>query len=208
MTPTQQTPKDKVWKDAKGDPIPYTRTTALERLQERNAHKLLAEALRVEKALLSLKELVLEKHGEVIAAHEKAAGVDLKKTKGNKVWHSFDRSIQVEADNQERIEFDGLLITSARELLHEYLSEKLSSDDEFLVEMVTKAFETTNGKLDSKRVMHLVSYKHKVKAAKFQEAVALIEKSIRRTNAKMYFRVSVRQEDGSYKAVQLNFSAI
>lgn len=208
MTPTQQTPKDKVWKDAKGDPIPYNRTTALERLQERNAHKLLSEAQRVEKALLALKELVLDKHGEVLAAHEKAAGVDLKKTKGNKVWHSFDRSIQVEADNQERIEFDGLLITSARELLHEYLSEKLSSDDEFLVEMVTKAFETTNGKLDSKRVMHLVSYKHKVKAHKFQEAVALIEKSIRRTNAKMYFRISVRQEDGSYKAVQLNFSAI
>lgn len=208
MNSTQQTPKDKVWKDAKGDPVPYNRTTALERLQERNAHKLLAEAQRVEKALLALKELVQDKHGEVIAAHEKNSGVQLKKSKGNKVWHSFDRSIQVEADAQERIEFDGLLITSARELLHEYLSEKLSSDDEFLVEMVTKAFETTNGKLDSKRVMHLVSYKHKVKAAKFQQAVALIEKSIRRTNAKMYFRISVRQEDGSYKAVQLNFSAI
>jgi hypothetical protein len=204
----QQTSKDKTWTDAKGDPIPYNRTTAIERLQERNAHTLLNAAQKAEAALKALKDLVQDKHGEVLAALEKSTGVSLKKSKGNKQWYSFDRSILVEADAQERIEFDGLLITAAREKLHSYLTSKLTSDDEFLVEMVTKAFETTNGKLDSKRVMHLVSYKSKVKAALFQEAITLIEKSIRRTNAKMYFRVSVRQEDGSYEAVQLNFSAI
>jgi hypothetical protein len=204
----QQTPADKVWTDAKGTTIPYNRTTALERLQERNAHKVLAEAIKAQAALTSLKELIRSKHNEVLSALEKSADVKIKQTKVNKQWYNFDRSIMVEVDAQDRIEFDGLLITAAREKLHDYLTSKLNSDDEFVVEMVTKAFETTNGKLDSKRVMHLVSYKSKVKAGLFQEAIALIEKSIRRTNAKEYFRVSVRQEDGSYTPVQLNFSAI
>jgi hypothetical protein len=204
----QQTPADKVWTDAKGTTIPYNRTTALERLQERNAHKVLAEAIKAQAALTSLKELIRSKHNEVLSALEKSADVKIKQTKGNKQWYNFDRSIMVEVDAQDRIEFDGLLITAAREKLHDYLTSKLNSDDEFVVEMVTKAFETTNGKLDSKRVMHLVSYKSKLKAGLFQEAIALIEKSIRRTNAKEYFRVSVRQEDGSYTPVQLNFSAI
>ena len=203
-----QTAKDKTWTDPKGMAIPYNRTTALERLQERNAHRLLVEAKRTEKTLTELKELVQKLHGEVLTAFDKSEGVNVKATKGNKQWYAFDRSIVVEADVQDRIEFDGLLITAAREKLSAYLTAKLNSDDEFLVEMVTRAFETTNGKLDSKRVMHLVGYKSKVKAALFQEAIALIEKSIRRTSSKMYFRIGERQEDGSYQYVQLNFSAI
>lgn len=158
----QQTAKDKTWTDAKGTAIPYNRTTAQERLQERSAHKLLTEALKVEGLLGSLKELVTTVHNDVLTGFEKNIGAKVKESKGNKQWYNFDRSIMVEADVQDRIEFDGLMITAAREKLHEYLTSKLSSDDEFLVEMVTKAFETTNGKLDSKRVMHLVSYKHKL----------------------------------------------
>lgn len=204
----QQTPKDKVWTDAKGNAVPYNRTTAQERLQERSAHKLATEALKAEAVLKGLKELVLKVHADVLAGFDKAKGTDIKASKGNKEWYNFDRSIRVEADVQDRIEFDSLTITAAREKLHTYLTSKLSSDDEFLVEMVTKAFETTNGKLDSKRVMHLVSYKSKVKAQLFQEAIALIEQSIRRTNSKTYFRVSLRQEDNSYRTIQLNIAAL
>lgn len=204
----QFTSKDKTWTDAKGTEVPYTRTTALERLQERNAHQLLTAAQRAEHLLAELKELVATKHQEVIAAVEKVNDVKLKDSKGNKVWYSFDRSVLVECSIQERIEFDGVLISAAREKLNEFLSAKLASDDEFLVEMVATAFETSNGKLDSKRVMHLLSYRSKVKAARFQEACDLIEKSMSRAYSKTYFRIGTRQEDGSYQFVQLNFSAI
>lgn len=207
-TPKQQTPKDKEWKDAKGAAIPYNRTTAYERLCEKNAHAILAEAVKVNAALAKLKQLFGDKHMEVLDAFKRAQGTDLKETKGNKVWYSFDRGIVVECKIQERIEFEDLLITAAREKLNEFLSTKLSSDDQFVVEMVTTAFETTNGKLDAKRIMHLLGYKHKVKAALFQEACEMIEKSMRRTFSKSYMSVGVRQADGSYQYVHLNFSAL
>lgn len=207
-TPKQQTQKDKEWKDAKGSAIPFNRTTAYERLCEKNAHTILKEALKTHEALSALKQLFGDKHNEVLDAFKRQEGSDLKETKGNKVWYSFDRGIVVECKIQERVEFDGLLITAAREKLNEFLGNKLSSDDAFVVEMVTTAFETTNGKLDSKRIMHLLSYKSKVRASLFQEACAMIEKSMRRTFSKSYMSVGVRQEDGSYQYVQLNFSSL
>ncbi len=201
------TAKDKQWTDHSGISIPYTRTTAVERLQERHAHTLLAEARKLEEQIAAFKEKVAKLHGEVVAAHEAKEGVELKKGKGNMQWHSFDRGIRVEADVQERIEFDDITIAMAREKLNAFLDQSVKSDVEFVVELVTSAFNTTNGKLDAKKVMALLGYKHKIKAQLFQEAMALIEKSIKRTGSKVYFRIGERQEDNSYGNVNLNFSA-
>lgn len=201
------TSKDKLWTDHTGLPIPYTRTSGIERLQERHAHSLLAEAKKLEAAISAFKEKVAKLHGEVVAAHEAKEGVNLKKSKGNMQWYDFAREVKVEADVQERIEFDGITIAAAREKLNAFLDQSVKSDVEFVVELVTSAFNTTNGKLDAKKVMALLGYKHKIKAVLFQEAMTLIEKSIKRTGSKMYFRVGERQEDGSYSNVNLNFSA-
>lgn len=201
------TSKDKLWTDHTGLPIPYTRTSAVERLQERHAATLLNEAKKLEAQIAAFKEKVAKLHTEVVAAHEAKEGVELKKTKGNMQWYNFDRSIKVEADVQERIEFDDITIAMAREKLNAFLDQSVKSDVEFVVELVTSAFNTTNGKLDAKKVMALLGYKHKIKAALFQEAMSLIEKSIKRTGSKMYFRVGEQQDDGSYSNVNLNFSA-
>lgn len=208
MTRKALTTKDKIWTDHTGLAIPVTRISATERLQEKHAHTLLAEAQALEARIVAFKERVAKLHGEVVAAHEAKEGVELKKkTKGNMQWFSFDRGIKVEADVQERIEFDSITIAQAREKLDEFLSNAVKSDVEFVIELVTSAFSTTNGKLDAKKVMGLLGYKHKIKAQLFLEAMALIEKSITRTGSKMYFSVGERQEDGSYSRVNLNFSA-
>lgn len=206
--PRQQSAKDKQWTDAKGTTVPYSRTTTVERAQERNAHAILDAATRVNKALTELKELVRQKHTDVVDAITKAEGVDVRQTKGNKTWYSFDRSIKVECNMHDSITFDDMLISVAREKLNTWLNSKLTSDEEFVVELVTSAFETTNGKLDSKRIMHLLSFRSKIKAHDFQEALDTIEKSMRRTHSREYFTVGVRTEGERYENVQLNFSAI
>ncbi|HRF80149.1 MAG TPA: DUF3164 family protein, partial [Flavobacteriales bacterium] len=183
-------------------------TTPVERKQERNAHAILEAAAKANKALTELKELVRAKHMEVVDSITKAEGVDVKQTKGNKTWYSFDRSIKVECNMHDNITFDDMLIGVAREKLNAWLNSKLTSDEEFVVELVTSAFETTNGKLDSKRIMHLLSFRSKIKAGAFQDALDTIEKSMRRTHSREYFTVGVRTEGEKYENVQLNFSAI
>ena len=205
-TPKRHTAKDETWIDANGVAIPYKRTDTVERTRERNAHRLYADASKLAEHIAEFKKLFVKCHSEVVDASDKKNGSDVKKTKGNKDWFSFDRGIKIEADIQERIEFDDLTISAAREKLDAFLKDAVKSEVEFVSELITSAFSTSNGKLDAKKVMGLLGFRHKIKAAMFQEAMELIEKSILRTGSKQYFRISVRQEDGSYEAVNLNFS--
>lgn len=201
------TSADKMWTDHTGVQIPYTRTSAVERLQERLAPRLLAKAKKLEADIAAFREEVSQLHASVVTAHEEKEGVQVKRTKGNMVWYNFDRSIKVEADVQERIEFDAITIAQARETLDTFLTNAVKSDVEFVVDLVTSAFSTTNGQLDAKKVMGLLRYKSKIKAQLFQDAMELIEKSITRTTSKVYFSIAERDEAGSYSRVNLNFSA-
>lgn len=75
--------------------------------------------------------------------------------------------------------------------------------------MIIDAFETQrNGQLDTKAVMKITRYEKRIDDAKFSAAVDLINSAIRRPKSKSYFRVSVRNEEGGYDNVDLNFSSI
>ena len=63
-------------------------------------------------------------------------------------------------------------------------------------------------KLDSKKVMSLLKYRNKISDALFQDALNLLEGSIRRPDSKTYFRIWVKANDGSYNLIDLNFSSI
>ena len=77
-----------------------------------------------------------------------------------------------------------------------------------IVQLITDAFNKTKGQLDANKVLSLLRYRSKFKATKFQEALDLLEKSIRRPDSKTYFRVSYRKENGEYQVIDLNFSSI
>jgi hypothetical protein len=200
------TPKDKTWKDAKGVEVPYTRTDALERLRERNAAALLKEALDLEQRIAAFKAKTMRLHAEVVEANAKRHDVDLSKTKGNHTWFSFARDVKVEADMQDKVQLDDIMVSAAHEKLMSLLKDTVKSEVEFLPELINSAFENTRGMLDTRKVLSLLGYRHKVKHTLFQEAMDLIEKSINVAGTKQYFRISELQEDGSYRNINLNFS--
>lgn len=206
--PTKQTPKNDMWTDEKGIAIPFTRTTRYERVSEANAHRILKGAISLSKALAAFKETVTTIHQEQLAAFAQEKGVDLSQRKGNHTWHSFDRGIRVSADAQERVTFDDMTISAAREKFNEFLAGAVSTESEAVGELIRGAFENTNGKLDPKRVMELLRYRSKIKHELYQQATTLIEESIRRSYSKTYYTVAVRQEDGSYEAIKLDFAAL
>ena len=70
------------------------------------------------------------------------------------------------------------------------------------------AFATEKGKLDAKKVMGLLKFRSKEKNKNFQKALDLLEDSIRRPQSKQYFHVAVRNEEGGYDNIDLNFSSV
>lgn len=200
------TAKDKAWTDAKGIAIPYTRIDALERMRERHATKLIDGGLKLEAAIAAFKQMATEMHNEVVITTAERNDVDLTKRKGNYTWFSFGRAVKVEVDMQDKQQLDSVLVGAAHAKLMELLEKTVSSDVEFLPELIRGAFENTRGALDARKVISLLGYRSKVKHALFQEACNLIEQSISVAGTKQYIRISQLQEDGSYRALNLNFS--
>ena len=79
---------------------------------------------------------------------------------------------------------------------------------EFVKDLVIDAFSTTRGKIDAKKVFALMKYRTKISHPLFQEALNVLSDGLRHPGSKTYFRLWKRDEDGSYKLIELNFSAL
>lgn len=199
--------KDQKWKDESGTFVPIGYISKGTRMKEHHAGVLIKEAKSLNKKLAEYKADVQKLCNEVYAVmleefKTKAEG------KGNYSWFNFDRSIKVDVSISDRIEFDDIAITACKNKLDEFLNLTLDSKQEFVKELVADAFSTSRGKLDAKKVMGLLKYRTKINAPLFQEALNLIESSIRRPDSKVYFRIWEKQPDNSYKLIDLNFSSI
>ncbi|HPX60044.1 MAG TPA: DUF3164 family protein, partial [Bacteroidales bacterium] len=70
------------------------------------------------------------------------------------------------------------------------------------------AFSTSRGKLDTKKVLGLLKYESKIKDEKFQKAMGFLKESIRNVGSKNYYRISVKDDDGSWQPIRLDFSSL
>ena len=195
------------WTDENGQSVPYNRTTDIERMKEKYAYKIADEAYSVHKRIVAFKEGIKTMCEEVFntVMNEKERA---KATKGNFTWYNFNGSIKIEIAINELIEFDGLEIEKAKQKLMELVGESINKDAEFMKELVLSAFQTSKGSLDTKKVLGLKKHADRIKDERYHEAMALIDKSVRRPTSKTYFRVWVKNESGEYKNIDLNFSSI
>jgi hypothetical protein len=205
----EQTTKMQHWTDETGQIIPIGRITDLERFKERNAIKLVKESTKVSNAIAELKELVKNVCNDVYERHMKQSNVQPdKQGKGNYTWWNFDRTIKITVKINEQIAFDDLTIAAAKIKFDEFLENTIVAKDDFVKEMVSSAFEARGGKLDVKQVLSLIKYKSKVKNELFQEAIKLLEESIRRPKSKTYFQIWTKDDAGEYQLINLDFASL
>lgn len=201
----------KVWTDEAGVTIPANRITKSEKLKEAKLEKLAKKAMALNAKLAEFKAEFANDADEIFAAVMAENGITKTDHKGNFLTKNFDGSIKAEVDVNERIEFDDAMILIAKAHFDEFLSIGASAIDEMIRELILDAFSTSRGKLDAKKVTSLIKYKTRIDANKypsFHKAIEAIEKSISRPSSKRYFRISTRDTEGKYNAIDLNFSSI
>jgi hypothetical protein len=197
------------WRDETGIKIPVNRITKAEKLAERKAEQIVKKAVDLNKRLATFKHYLKEAAQEVFEAFVKENGGKVKPDhKGNFTFYSFNRGVKIEVNISEPIDFDDITIGLAQEKLQEFLEKNINADNAFIKEMVIDAFKTRRGKLDAKRVLDLTRYKDKVNKPLFTEAVGLINKAIRRKPTKTYYKVFLKDDEGQYKNIELNFSNV
>ena len=196
--------KEKIWIDETGQPIPVARILPLEKLKEKVSFQCAKEALDIHTRLISFKEKIAKECDAIYTEAMK----DAKIGKGNFTFFNFDGSIKLEVQVNELITFDTILIEKAKQKLMELVGESISTDKEFIKELVMSAFQTSKGQLDTKRVLGLKKHAKRIKDERYHEAMALIDDSIRKPSSKTYFRVWLRNTQGTYESIDLNFSSI
>lgn len=205
-----QTPKDASWIDESGNTIPYNRTTKAERLKERHAYKILKEAQKASELLQGLKKTMDTAIHEILEECRNENSVKLD-GKGNYTWFNFNRSIKIEVNINEIISFDQIKLESAKEKLLGLIRDNTTGDD-FIISIIEQAFQTSTGKLDTKRILglkkHTIRIKNNAIRQIWQEAMDLIDQSISRPSSKKYMKVYLKDEQGEYQNIQLNFSSI
>lgn len=185
--------------------IPYNRTSTYERACESSTYKMATEADKLNKALINFKEHVMSESKRLYELFEKENGGKVGKGKGGATFFNFDRSIKVVVNVHEPITFDDNLIELAKDILYELINEGLEGAKDFVKPIVMDAFQTQNGKLDTKRVLGLRRHASKVNKPKYFEAMDLIDKAIRRPSSKKYFQIWVKDENEKYQDINLNF---
>ena len=202
--------KEKSWTDESGIQIPANRVSKAEKIKERNAATLLKEAQHANTVLTALKRHFKELSQQAYeAAISELEGVEA--GKGNYTWYNFDRSVKIEVNVNEQIAFDDILIQAAKQKLDDFLTEHTNTVDEMIRSIILHAFETSKGRLDTKRIMSLIAHSSRVDEKKYpayHEAIRLVQKAIHKPSSRTYYRISLRDSQGDYQAIELNFSAI
>ncbi|KAA2245517.1 DUF3164 family protein [Chitinophaga agrisoli] len=203
----QQTNKQKAWQDNQGMEVPFSRVTLVEKLKEKSAYSVATQAIKLNAQLSTFRQSIAdaceEVYNQVMTAKERKQA-----TKGNFTFYNFDGSIKVEVSVDDRLDFDSLLIEKCKLKLLSLVGDSISEDKAFIKELVLSAFQTKRGNLDTKKIMGLKRYAPRIKDARYQEAMTLLDESIRVAQSKKYYRVYLRGVDGEYNAIDLNFSSI
>ena len=196
------------WLDETNAKIPANRLTKVEKMMEYSATKVVNDAIKLNKQMVSFKSKINTICNDVYRNFLRDKNIEITGRKGNFTWYNFDRSIKIEVDVHETITFDDMTITAAREKLDMFIEQNVEGKIDFIKELVNDSFKTSRGKLDAKKVLSLIRYRSKIKDELFNEALTLIEDSIRRPASRTYYRVFVKDETGKYQSVELNLSNI
>ncbi|MGN7787391.1 DUF3164 family protein [Niabella sp. 22666] len=211
MNITIQTPKQSTWHDADGNEVPLKFVPKSDRVKEKLAGTLVKKALALEQDLLAffteLKAGCDAVYNQMLEDY-KIANNKERKIKGSYTWFNFDRSIKIEGDVKDLVKWDEAKMALAREHFDEYMAKNLSTTNELVRGLIQKAFSNNKGMIDTAQVFLILKYQSSEKDASFQTACDLMRNAHSVANSKKYYRVWVRQEDGQYRNVNLNFSSL
>lgn len=196
----------KDWTDAQGITIPFNRISKVERLKEKLSGGIAKSAIKIHGMLKDL-------HTEIINA-SKAINEEIKKegkskvTKGNFTWYNFDKSLKIEVAVDDKVSFDEAMIATAREILDKFITKNVVGTDDIIRQLLNAGFHNSKGGLDKNKLMTTLSYRKKIKDQQFHAACDLIEESMSVTDTKRYYRIWIKDEQGEYQNVNLQFSNV
>lgn len=200
---------DGKWLNSRGDPTHKGMIKANEQLRDEVVERIIDGAVEVKDLLFGFKHSSLERIDSYFALLRQEYGVDekSKSKKGNMTIENFSATKKIMLSVAETLGFDERLAL-AKEMIDDYLKEKIKDGDEELQTLVMRSFEVDKqGNIDAKKIFALKSYA--IKHPSWLAAMEIIDESKKVSRAKSYIRFYARESiDEEYKLIALDIAAL
>lgn len=186
------------WTDAKGALIPAELVKPTDQLIDEQVRKIMGYADTLSAQIARFKQHTLDDVAELLAVLFQEHGAKLGGEKGNVTLTSFDGTLQVRLQVQERLTF-GPELQAAKALVDEYLTELTEDSGPELRGIVHHAFRTDQaGLVNRAELFRLLRYD--IEDGRWQSAMRAIKDSIRVEGTKEHVRF-YRRDDARSKWV-------
>ena len=193
-------------KDAQGRLVPREMVKDIDLARDALVTEIVANTLNLSALLKSFKEKTMGDIEAFVQLSAERFGANLGGDKGNITLRSFDGQFKVCRDMDERLVFDERLQV-AKALIDECIVEWSDGARAELRALITDAFQVDKqGRVNTKRILALKRVN--IENETWKRAMDAIAESVQVAATRAYVRIYERQDDGSYRQISLDLSAV
>jgi hypothetical protein len=197
-----------IWTDGNGETVPRKWVPDWEKVQERKVNAIFTIAKAAYEQLYNKKKEIKKHAEQLIREYYKYHKLDQEQK--SFTFYNFSRTLMVEVDNSNSLEYDKNLIEQASIHFKDYLDDQMGKIDPALKEVLeAMILDVRREKMNVGTVKKLEHLGRKVDHPEMDKAMSLIDQAKGRGLSRVYYRVRVKNpDDNSYDMIDINFSAI
>ena len=191
------------WKDAEGALVPVQYIPKDERDADRMVSKIMGKVISFREKMKKFKSELEAEISKYLTETAKKYGEEWE---GNATIYDFGKNRQIEIKVSKHFVFNEKL-QLAKQKIDKCIMDWSENSNKKLIALVNKAFKVDKkGNLDAKRILELKSLE--IKDKDWKEAMQLIEESMTVDSTKIYYNFRIKDENGQWKSIPLNFSSL
>ena len=191
------------WKDTEGALVPVQYIPKDERDADKMVSKIMGKVISFREKMKKFKSELEAEISKYLTETAKKYGEEWE---GNATIYDFGKNRQIEIKLSKHFVFNEKL-QLAKQKIDKCIMAWSENSNKKLIALVNKAFKVDKkGNLDAKRILELKSLE--IKDKDWKEAMQLIEESMTVDSTKIYYNFRIKDENGQWKSIPLNFSSL
>lgn len=203
---TENTIPPGYWMNARGDLVPESRVTDIDKLRDQVVRDLCVMAKQERDGLREFKVNSMQEVAALITTSLEQYGLKQGGDKGNVTLYSYDGSFKVQRRMADHQVFSEQLM-AAKEMVDKCVISWSQGSDDKIKALVMHAFQTDKeGKINIGRVLGLRNLK--IDDADWKLAMQALTDSIMVASTKPHIRFFERNASGGYDSINLDLAAV
>jgi len=197
--------KEKILKNDKGQDVAIENIDDISLKRHYLVEKIIAKANKVKKILNDYKEECDKEVDKYLKFLERKKKTKFDGWKGNLLLNSFDGKMRIVKNINDIISFDETLKLAKQKI--DICLKNWSNDNNNIKAIVTNAFNVDKkGRVNVGMILRLK--KIKIDDKDWNEAIKIIDESIKINSTREYYKFQTKDENEQWGAIDLNFSKL